>query len=330
MSVFISSTMKAYIRSEWGKPLLKFLHTELGCKLVYMGLPSPDAEDVVEWLEYLDKIIAFQCRDYPHPSNPRQSREIVNQLEGKLNDLKRKRKLTQFAVYDGYIEEVILNGKDNSQVPFSQQETVMVYNLDFCNQITSPLEYMDENGEWQEAFKFQVINKLLLMQQSLHDNVQKFVMFLTIQAGYRGQEMENFIHNPDGDVVRNIIERYRGITGIPRKARILKIFVVDILRNYFQNFSYMPHFLPTILYKGTGNFQLLHFTVMGTKTQAGVTGAAGWNQSLKDICKLKLIGIGERGFERIEHEGLEEVDGALNPVQSFLRSKTYREQWVNN
>ena len=327
MSTFISTENKAYIRREWGKPILRFLHDDLRCKLVYMGLPSPDAEDVLEWLEYLDKVIAFQCRDYPHPSDSSQSREVVNQLEGKLNDLKRKRKLTQFAVYDGYIEEVILNGMDNSQVPLSQQETVMVYNLDFCNQITSPLEYMDENGKYQKAYKFEVINKLLLLQQSLHDNIQKFVMFLTIQASYQGQEMETFIRNPDGDVVRGIIEGYRGVRGIPRRARILRIFVVDILRNHFQNFGYMPHFLSTILYKGTGNFQLLHFTIMGTKTQAGVTGTVGWNQSLKDICKLKLIGVGERGFERIEHEGLEEIDGALNPVQSFLRSKTYKEEW---
>lgn len=329
MSTFTSTENKAFIRSEWSKSILHFLHGELGYKLVYMGLPSPDAEDVIEWLEYLDKVIAFQCRDYPHPSESDQARDIVDQLEAKLNELKRKKMLSQFAVYDGYLEEVVLNGVDNSQVPLVQQETIMVYNLDFCNQITSPLDYINEQGEAKQAYKFQVIKNLLMMQQSINDNVQKFVMFLTIHAGYRGQEMEKFINDPDGDVVRSIIDRYKGMKGIPRKSRILRIFVVETLRSYFQSFGYTPHFLPTVLYKGTGGFQLLHFSVMGTKSEAGITGGASWNQSLKDICKLKLIGIEEGNFQRIEEEGLEETDGAINPIDSFSRSKTYKEQWTN-
>ena len=40
-----------------------------------------------------------------------------------------------------------------------------------------------------------------------------------------------------------------------------------------------------------------------------------------------LVNILLSNIERIEHEGLEEIDGALNPVQSFLRSKTYKEEW---
>ena len=64
MKTFLSSKNKAFIRSNWNKHLIEFFDTELGYKLIYLGLPSPNAEDIKEWIEYLSKVIAFQCRDF--------------------------------------------------------------------------------------------------------------------------------------------------------------------------------------------------------------------------------------------------------------------------
>ena len=109
MSTFISSKNKDFIRSNWGKPLLHFICTELKCKLIYMGLPSPEAKDIKEWIDYLSKVIAFQCRVYGKTSNPEQPMDSIFKLEEILSNFEREKKLEPSVVYDGYIEEVILN-----------------------------------------------------------------------------------------------------------------------------------------------------------------------------------------------------------------------------
>src|SRR5258706_7197132 len=109
-----STIAKRTIRSNWAKPILAYLHDRLGKKLFYLGLCSPLAHDIVEWLEHPDKVFAFQCRDYPSPSAWNQPRTAILELEELLLALERERKLSTFEVFDGYLEEVVLRGYDNS------------------------------------------------------------------------------------------------------------------------------------------------------------------------------------------------------------------------
>jgi len=48
-----NSEHKKFIREHWNKPLIKFLTKKVKDKLLYLGLPSPKAEDVLEWIEYI-------------------------------------------------------------------------------------------------------------------------------------------------------------------------------------------------------------------------------------------------------------------------------------
>ena len=107
MGEFKDHSAKQVIREQWCMPLLKFIHDSLGCKLIYLGLPGPEAIDLLSWIDYIEQVIAFQCRDYPKPSSVSQSKARVQELEGKLRELERQGKIKTFAVYDGYIEEVI-------------------------------------------------------------------------------------------------------------------------------------------------------------------------------------------------------------------------------
>ena len=78
--------------------------------------------------------------------------------------MNRKRQIESFIVYDGWLEEVILRGYDNSptRIDFGLTDFITLYNLDFCNKITSPIEYFDDTGEpAPKAYKFNAINKLL-------------------------------------------------------------------------------------------------------------------------------------------------------------------------
>ena len=110
--------------------------------MLYLGLPSPEAEDIIDWIEFIDEVIAFQCREDGKPSEVGQSRIAVKALEDKLSQFEKKGFLNNFIVYDGYIEEVLFKGKDNMSQAFAHSNTINVYNLDFCNSITSPIEFL--------------------------------------------------------------------------------------------------------------------------------------------------------------------------------------------
>lgn len=327
MKTFVSSKNKAFIRSNWNKPLIEFFNTELGYKLIYLGLPSPNAEDIKEWIEYLSKVIAFQCRDYPNPSDEGQSKVEIYKLEKTLLEFERQGKLDTSVVYDGYIEEVILNGRDNSHNDFSQDETILIYNLDFCNQITSPLTYLDKNGEIKKAYKFQVIKEILQFQKKIEQSSQKFIMFFTIQASFSDDKINLFVRNPNNESIRNIINKYSNISGINKKIRILRVFVIETLRRYFQNYEYIPMFLPTIHYKGTNGINMLQYTILGTKTNPLADGNAPWYQEIRTLCNQKFITVSNQKFSTTGLQNLDEQECTLTPVSTIRKSKVFKEYW---
>ena len=53
-----NSVHKSLIRLEWDLPLLKYLVKKFDDKLVYMGLPSSSAEDILSWIEFIKTVIA--------------------------------------------------------------------------------------------------------------------------------------------------------------------------------------------------------------------------------------------------------------------------------
>jgi hypothetical protein len=92
------------------------------------------------------------------------------------------------------------------QKTFTHSNTIRLYNLDFCNSITSPIEFTDLDGNVQKAFKFHAVKKLLRLQSELEIDDQEFVLFLTIHASYDGQELQDFINNPTRMIIRNLLE----------------------------------------------------------------------------------------------------------------------------
>ncbi len=327
MAKSFNTKAKSLIRNKWGKPILKFLSKRLDKKLLYLGLPSPEAEDINDWIDFIDEVIAFQCREYGKPSDISQSREEIELLEKKLNKYERQGLLNTFTVYDGYIEEVVLKGVDNISKVFNQSKTIKVYNLDFCNSITSPIEYTDQYGNVKTAFKFNAVQKLLRLQSELEQKQQQFVLFLTIHASFNGKELQDFIDNPDTKEHKELIKRYNTKTGVDKKARILRLFVIDALQNYYRENHFVPHFLPTILYKGLKGTQLLHFTVLGFKEEQKV-GRTSWFQSIGEICNQKLITTKDEFFQLINDDTL--VEDGINNIDSvgiFSNSKTYIKVW---
>ncbi len=307
-----NSEDKQNIRKNWGKSLLKFLSEYTQLKLSYMGLPSPDAKDIEEWLEYIDEVIAFQCRKYGEPSHPNQKKYGVIKLENKLRAYQRQGKLTKFNVYDGYLEEVLLKGTDNSNNEFIQNNTIKVYNLDFCNRITSPLKYTDNQGNFKKAYKFDAINKVFEYQQK-SQGIKSFVLFLTINSNYDGQELNNFLKQPNSQGYRKLT-RCRNLERKYKKRHILRLFIINQLEENLRRYKFIPHFLPTITYLGSKSSKLLHFTLFA---YANGESEVPWYQNLKSLCGCDKI------FLKVDSR----CNQYNNPVNLFTKSKTYAEVW---
>lgn len=319
MSLSFSTDQKVAIRRFWSKPLLKFMHKQLSSKLLYLGLPSPEIEDLIEWTDYLDQVIAFQCDDDRYP-------DAFKKLRERLFELERAEKIRTWQAYNGYMEEVILQGYDNSAEPqiFDLNELVTIYNLDFCNRIDSPVEILDRDGNIKSVYKFDAVNKLLELQKSFSKITSKFALFLTVHCSYKGGELKDYLetctHQQYLQTVRSSLKSHDS------NARIVRLFVIDTLATYFRAFGFIPQFFPTILYNGIKDTPLLHFTVIGTKNEGA--GLPPWYQSTAELIEEKFLGITESEFQNIINTSILETDIKYNkPVEHFINSSSFAKYW---
>jgi len=323
-----NSKHKIFIREYWNKPLIKFLSKKEKDKLIYMGLPSSSAEDINQWLEFIKIVIAFQCRVYGTESAPEQTKSEIDKLNSLLRQLERERKIENYVVYDGYLEEVVLRGFDNSRssISFKQNDFTTLYNLDFCNDIASPIIFADKNGNEQTAYKFNAIQKLLEIQNSLREVSKKFLFLLTVQCSYRGKELENFLNNPPNKLIESYLKKFYTLKGHEKNARIVRLFVCYYIDIYFKGNNFSYHILPVIQYKGLGGNELLHFVVLGTAPQLTASGIATF-QSINEVIDQKLVSIDSDNFTNIDSELGENDIPDLNPINIFTSSKTFKSQW---
>lgn len=324
-----STSHKILIRQNWNLPLLKFFTKKYEDKLVYMGLPSSKAEDVLAWIDYIKTVIAFQCRVYGEMSSQDQDRIEIEKLEEILRSLERQRKLENFVVYDGYLEEVVLRKKDNSpyRIDFKQESLITLYNLDFCNKISSPMEYVDLDGNIKTVYKFNAIKELLQIQDSLSKVSDKFIFFLTVHCSYDGKELHDFIQNPP-EGLNVYIEKYKQLKSHEKNARIVRLFVVHLIEKFFSTYNFTPKILPIIKYNGINDTPLLHFVIMGSKSENTASGTAQKFQTLEEVVNHKFISFDSNEDLISLNSELDELDvPILNSREFFVQSKTYKKLW---
>lgn len=265
MSKSFSSPHKILIRKNWGKPILQYLTQNLGAKLIYLGLPASEAEDIKEWIEFIRIVYAFQCRKYPEPSDPDQLRDEIERLEFFLLELESRRLIETFSLFDGYIEEVVLNEQDLIGQPFIQDDYVTVYNLDFCNKITSPFEFVSQEGDLRTVYKFDAIDKLLQFQHQVNSLPSRFVLFLTIHCSYDDDQIQQFLREIKDQSMVAFHNKCKSLGGQNTKSRLIKSFVYHRLSKVLNKYQFEFSFFPTILYSGLGGQKMLHFTLVARK-----------------------------------------------------------------
>lgn len=334
MAKTFSTPSKVKIRQEWNLPLLKLISEKTGQKLVYLGLPSPDADDIHDWIEYIDKVIAFQCRAYPEPSNSEQGKEAIEELENKLNHLETQGKISNYSIYDGYIEEVLLRGRDISNNTYNQEDVITLYNLDYCNSLSAPISYIDLNGEVKEGYKFDTIQKLMEFQHRINVDSKKFILFLTINCDYFEPEMGELIGDGCDRILKPIHDQYENIDDIvEKKARLLRSYTIQNLKTFFTSNGFIPEFLPTINYngkplpKGKGRrFILLHFTVLGTQ-MAQRAGVAPFYQNIDDVIRQNFIYVRDGVIQEVKIPDVEEQDVNYTPEEYMLNCESFVRHW---
>lgn len=333
MGDFSDHALKQIIREKWCKPLLREIVNKLGCKLLYFGLPAQEALDIQNWIEYIDRVIAFQCRDYPNPSSPEQPRDSVIKLDNVLRELERKGHLMTYSLYDGYVEEVVIKGRDTGGNAFTQNEIVTLYNLDFCNQITTPLTYFDNDGQVNSCYKSEAIKRMMEMQNHLCPSgiKTKFVMFLTIHADFFADEERRILSQTMGeemtdyfkDVKKKAIRPYSTI-------KYLKAYVYSLVLNAFHSSHFATEFLPAIYYKGIGKVDkenwLITFTVLGVhdKNPMGVPKTV---QTARDFCKQSFLQIDSGKICTLQINPLPEITPSNSSVTCFKNSRMLSELW---
>ncbi len=267
-SEFRDHRRKQVVRSQYDRPLLQRISEGLGTQYVYLGLPGPEMHDVNEWKDLIAKVIAFErpARYGPQRRNY-EKLQISLQKSGLL-----------FQCYYGDIERVVVWGHDDDNEEFVQEELISLYNLDFCDHISSrilvpPSEQHDGTGGGRrECMRFHALRKLLKLQADLYTNGAdpRFIVLLTVHEGIHGdaaQACRDGGSNPKE--VSKWLHRVLGTgdigNGVVAGPDLLKPFVFRCFRGYCEGLHIATHFLPMVRYQGASEetpVPMAHFAVL--------------------------------------------------------------------
>jgi hypothetical protein len=325
MGNFIDHPNKITIREKWCKLLLHHLHHNLGYKLTYFGLPGIRALDVITWIEYLDYVIAIDCGDYSKNYNLDKAKDNLNKLQAILSDFERKDMISGYSLYLGFLEEVVLKGRDRNFKTFTQNRTVQIYNLDFCNSLAVPIEISDEKGNVSKYYKNEVIRKLLSTQGEIcfNNEAGKFLMFITVHTYFWEKEAES--HFNANEQHNEYFKEIENLNPTQKVERLLRYYFYDILKDHFKANGFIPDFLPTILYEGAGKNKLMCFTLIGTFVK-NPSATAPFNQQIDSLIKQKFIYPNKGELNVLD--GIDfERNISTNPIDELVNLSTYKGLW---
>lgn len=329
-SAFTDHARKDFIRKNWCKPLIKALSENLQKKLIYIGLPDIEALDVLEWIDYLDKVIAFQCSNY----NGQQIN--VAQLDNLLQNLERQDKLKSGFVYQGWMEDIVMGGLSERGQTYSQTDFLKIYNLDFCSNILLPRRVLNSRGHViQYITKLEVIDKFLEYElaASKQGKGQKFIMYITVNT--------NTFNNDLKEVKENCIKKYLKKVSAIRKPEVLavrnlKAYCFAMLRQQFEKYDFNIEFLPPVFYYGsqypnreTHKLQphrMMTFTILGTRR---IDDQALYNQDCDKFLTDKFVFATDKAISCFNDEKyIAENDYNPNIEEIILNSYTFKNLWA--
>ena len=242
---------KKTVREAWNTPLLRFLNSEYGFRYRYMGLPGVELLDLQLWRDWVDEVVAFETRAKPNRRDTGGRRNVLA-LRTKMRELG-----FNGNAYLGPMEEVVILRRDQDGLPYMQNNLVTLYNLDFCDEISSPVETL-ESG--RQVWRFEAIRQILRDQEACHDpelGAGYFLILLTIRDQMGVNKLIEYFTEPFADS-RHYWDLCQAAYPLPSKGFILgehswslKTLIHDQLRKWFGNPNVSALFFPVTKYSGT-------------------------------------------------------------------------------
>ena len=330
-SFFSDHGRKDIIRKLWCKPLIEALSTNLKKKLIYIGLPDIEALDILEWINYLDRVIAFQCSSY------KDNKKIdVAKLDALLNKLEQQSKLRSSIVYQGWMEEIVMGGISERGQIYSQSDFLKVYNLDFCSNLTVPRKVVNDRGRIINLiYKTDVIEKFIEYQAlaGSQNKGQKFIMYLTVNSNTFDQDLAE-IKDP---CIKAYLKKISAIRKVEVVAvRQMKAYCYHKLNQIFLKHNFHCEFLPPVFYMGSAypnketrklvNHRMMTFTILGTLKKDG---EVLFKQDCEAFLNNKFIFATDKAISCYNDERyIKEVDYDSNIKELINDSHTYQNLWA--
>ena len=251
MPSFSDNPAKRTVREEWNTPLLRFLSSEHGFRYRYMGLPGVDLLDLQLWRDLIEEVVAFEV-PAKLTAKDRTGRRNINKLRSNLRALRFNARS-----YYGPMEEVVILRHDHDGLPYSQSSLITLYNLDFCDEISSAVETLQAG---KQVWRFEAIRQILTDQKACYDPEQGpayFVILLTVRdqidvAKLRAQFSAPFADSKyywDSCEVTHPLPPEGFILGDYTWS--LKTFIHDQMRKWFVTPNVSALFFPVVKYVGT-------------------------------------------------------------------------------
>ena len=239
---------KQVVRERWNTPFLKYLHNTYGFRYRYMGLPGTDLLDVKLWADMIDEVIAFEI-----PCSGPDERAWVKQLRTNLRKLK-----IEGVAYFGSFEEVVILRKDRDGQRYSQGKVITLYNLDFCDEISSTIPTL-EHGK--QLWRFEALRQILQDQKECYrrdGRPSHFIILLTVRNQIEASKIRDFLSNNLLSETQSYYSACESEKPVPTHGPLcgthawsLKAFLYNTLRGYFTTPNVSALFFPIIKYIGT-------------------------------------------------------------------------------
>lgn len=217
-----------------------------------MGLPGVDLLDIRLWQDMIDEVIAFEMR----------ARRTNDDPDGRRNILGLRRNLRLLNIpghaYFGPMEEVVLLRKDYDGTTYQQNKVITLYNLDFCDEISSHIETREQGSQ---AWRFDAIRQILRDQRECYQQqrgANHFIVLLTVRDQINVVRLRQFLGENLYDDTGSYLAMCGGLNSLPLAKYVLgthtwalKAFIHNALRQYLVNPNISAFFFPMVKYRGT-------------------------------------------------------------------------------
>ena len=156
------------------------------------------------------------------------------------------------------MEEVVLLRRDYDGQAYGPKRVITLYNLDFCDEISSRIETRDQG---KKVWRFEAIRQILIDQKAAYQEQGGpgiFLLLLTVRDQIDSRKLRRFLSKGLYEDTKSYLESCGGADSLPKSGFVLgthtwalKAFIHNTLRQYFANPNISATFFPLVRYIGT-------------------------------------------------------------------------------